>query len=105
VDVVCLATRDDRQRAFSLTVKRDSVPVVTEDTAVLALGDVGPEAALRVMEGKSMLFKEFGGVNAFPICLATKDADTIAAPAVGAGAAPRRHRRDLSGVWRTTPSP
>src|SRR5213080_2188297 len=74
---VCLAIRDDRARAFSLTIKQNMVAVVTDGTAVLGLGDIGPEAALPVMEGKAMLFKEFGGVDAFPICLATKDVDKI----------------------------
>src|SRR5438093_13248002 len=70
---VCLAIKEDRQRAFSLTMKHNTVAVVTDGTAVLGLGDIGPEAALPVMEGKAMLFKEFGGVDAMPICLATKD--------------------------------
>src|SRR5213593_583045 len=74
---VCLAIRDDRQRAFSLTIKQNTVGVVTDGTAVLGLGDIGPEAALPVMEGKAMLFKEFAGVDAFPVCLATKDPDKI----------------------------
>ncbi len=74
---VCLAIRDDRQRAFALTIKQNTVAVVTDGTAVLGLGDIGPEAALPVMEGKAMLFKEFAGVDAFPICLATKDVDKI----------------------------
>src|SRR5262247_1259843 len=74
---VCLAIRDDRQRAFSLTIKHNTVAVVTDGTAVLGLGDIGPEAALPVMEGKAMLFKEFAGVDAFPICLNTKDPDEI----------------------------
>src|SRR5438105_8097241 len=74
---VCLAIRDDRQRVFSLTVKQNTVAVVTDGTAVLGLGDIGPEAALPVMEGKAMLFKEFAGVDAFPLCLATKDVDKI----------------------------
>ena len=74
---VCLAIADDRQRAFSLTVKQNMVAVVTDGTAVLGLGDIGPEAALPVMEGKAMLFKEFANVDAFPLCLATKDADKI----------------------------
>jgi malate dehydrogenase (oxaloacetate-decarboxylating) len=56
---ICLAIRDDRQRAFSLTMKQNSVAVVTDGTAVLGLGDIGPEAALPVMEGKAMLFKEY----------------------------------------------
>ncbi len=74
---VCLAIADDRQRAFSLTMKQNMVAVVTDGTAVLGLGDIGPEAALPVMEGKAMLFKEFANVDAFPLCLATKDADKI----------------------------
>jgi malate dehydrogenase (oxaloacetate-decarboxylating) len=74
---VCMAIREDRQRVFALTIKQNSVAVVTDGTAVLGLGDIGPEAALPVMEGKAMLFKEFGGVDAFPICLATRDVDKI----------------------------
>jgi malate dehydrogenase (oxaloacetate-decarboxylating) len=74
---VCLAIRDDRERAFALTIKQNCVAVVTDGTAVLGLGDIGPEAALPVMEGKAMLFKEFANVDAFPICLATKDVNRI----------------------------
>jgi malate dehydrogenase (oxaloacetate-decarboxylating) len=74
---VCLAIQEDRQRAFALTIKQNCVAVVTDGTAVLGLGDIGPEAALPVMEGKAMLFKEFGGVDAFPICLATREVDKI----------------------------
>src|SRR6267143_1839553 len=74
---VSLAIKEDRQRAFSLTIKQNTVAVVTDGTAVLGLGDIGPEAALPVMEGKAMLFKEFAGVDAFPVCLATKDVDRI----------------------------
>jgi malate dehydrogenase (oxaloacetate-decarboxylating) len=74
---VCLAIREDPQRAFTLTIKQNSVAVVTDGTAVLGLGDIGPEAAMPVMEGKAMLFKELGGVDAFPICLNTKDPDKI----------------------------
>ena len=74
---VCLAIRDDRQRAFSLTIKQNTIAVVTDGTAVLGLGDIGPEAALPVMEGKAMLFKELAGVDAFPVCLGTKDVDKI----------------------------
>ena len=74
---VCLAIREDRQRAFSLTIKQNTVAVVTDGTAVLGLGDIGPEAALPVMEGKAMLFKEFGNVDAFPLCLATKEPERI----------------------------
>src|SRR4029079_9404821 len=74
---VCLAIADAPERAWSLTIKRNTVAVVSDGTAVLGLGDIGPEAAMPVMEGKAMLFKEFGGVDAFPICLATKDVDEI----------------------------
>jgi malate dehydrogenase (oxaloacetate-decarboxylating) len=74
---VCLAIRDDVQRAFSLTMKHNTIAVVTDGTAVLGLGDIGPEAALPVMEGKAMLFKELANVDAFPVCLATRDPDRI----------------------------
>jgi len=74
---VSLAIRDEPQRAFALTMRGNTVAVVTDGTAVLGLGDVGPLAALPVMEGKAMLFKEFGGVDAVPICLATTDPDEI----------------------------
>src|SRR2546428_13975973 len=74
---VGLAIRDDRERAFALTIKQNMVAVVTAGSAVLGLGDIGPEAALPVMEGKAMLFKEFAGVDAMPICLATKDVAKI----------------------------
>ncbi len=74
---VCMAIHADRDKAFQYTIKRNTVAVVSDGSAVLGLGDIGPEAAMPVMEGKAMLFKEFGGVDAFPICLATKDADEI----------------------------
>ena len=74
---VCLAIKDDPERAFTLTMKRNVVAVVTDGTAVLGLGDIGPEAALPVMEGKAMLFKELAGVDAFPLCLDTKEPDKI----------------------------
>ncbi|MBF8286876.1 MAG: NAD-dependent malic enzyme, partial [Dehalococcoidia bacterium] len=74
---VCLAIRDEPQRAFALTMKGNTIAVVTDGTAVLGLGDIGPAAALPVMEGKAMLFKELGGVDAIPICLATTDPDQI----------------------------
>ena len=76
---VCEAIHRDPEKAFTLTIKRNTVAVVTDGTAVLGLGDIGPAAALPVMEGKAMLFKEFAGVDAFPICLATKDPDEIVA--------------------------
>jgi malate dehydrogenase (oxaloacetate-decarboxylating) len=74
---VCEAIRDDPEKAFTLTIKKNTVAVVTDGTAVLGLGDIGPAAAMPVMEGKAMLFKEFAGVDAFPICLSTKDPDEI----------------------------
>src|SRR5882724_9738502 len=74
---VCEAIRDDPEKVFTLTIKKNTVAIVTDGTAVLGLGDIGPAAAMPVMEGKAMLFKEFAGVNAFPICLNTKDPDEI----------------------------
>jgi malate dehydrogenase (oxaloacetate-decarboxylating) len=74
---VSQAIADDSEKVWNLTMKQNSVAVVTDGTAVLGLGDIGPEAALPVMEGKAILFKEFGGIDAWPICLATKDVDEI----------------------------
>jgi malate dehydrogenase (oxaloacetate-decarboxylating) len=74
---VSRAVADDPEKVWSLTIKRNTVAVVTDGTAVLGLGDIGPEAALPVMEGKAVLFKEFAGVDAFPIALATTDTDEI----------------------------
>lgn len=74
---VCEAIHRDPEKAYQLTIKKNTVAVVTDGTAVLGLGDIGPKAALPVMEGKAMLFKEFANVNAFPICLDTKDPDEI----------------------------
>jgi malate dehydrogenase (oxaloacetate-decarboxylating) len=76
---VCLAIKEDREKVFTLTIKQNAVAVVTDGTAVLGLGHIGPEAALPVMEGKSMLFREFADIDAFPICLATTDVDEIVA--------------------------
>ena len=67
----------DRSKAFEYTIKKNTVAVVSDGSAVLGLGNIGPEAAMPVMEGKCMLFKEFAGVDAFPICLDTQDADEI----------------------------
>jgi malate dehydrogenase (oxaloacetate-decarboxylating) len=74
---VCNAIYEDPDRAFQYTIKRNTVAVVSDGTAVLGLGDIGPRAAMPVMEGKAMLFKEFGGVDAVPICLDTRDPDEI----------------------------
>jgi malate dehydrogenase (oxaloacetate-decarboxylating) len=76
---VSQAIHEDTERAWNLTVKGNTVAVVTDGTAVLGLGDIGPEAAMPVMEGKALLFKEFAGVDAYPLCLATKDVDEIVA--------------------------
>lgn len=74
---VCEAIHKDPEKVFNLTIKKNMVAVVTDGTAVLGLGDIGPAAAMPVMEGKAQLFKEFGGVDAFPICLDTKDPHEI----------------------------
>ena len=74
---VSMAIHQDREKVWSLTIKRNTVAVVSDGTAVLGLGDIGPEAAMPVMEGKAMLFKEFAGVDAFPLCLATRDVGQI----------------------------
>ena len=76
---VSAAIHDDPAKAWTLTIKGNAVAVVTDGTAVLGLGDIGPAAAMPVMEGKAMLFKQFAGVDAFPLCLDTKDADEIVA--------------------------
>jgi malate dehydrogenase (oxaloacetate-decarboxylating) len=74
---VCMAIHKDPDKAYALTIKQNTVAVVSDGTAVLGLGDIGPEGAAPVMEGKALIFKEFAGVDAFPICLATKDVDEI----------------------------
>lgn len=74
---VCMAIHEDPEASWNLTAKGNTVAVVSDGTAVLGLGDIGPAAAMPVMEGKAMLFKELGGVDAWPICLATKDQDEI----------------------------
>ncbi|MGH7706974.1 MAG: NAD-dependent malic enzyme [Vulcanimicrobiaceae bacterium] len=74
---VSLAIARDETKAYALTIKRNSVAVVTDGTAVLGLGDIGPYGAAPVMEGKCALFRQFAEIDAFPICLATKDVDEI----------------------------
>jgi malate dehydrogenase (oxaloacetate-decarboxylating) len=76
---VCTAIYEDPSKAFSLTIKRNTVAVVSDGSAVLGLGNIGPEAAMPVMEGKAMLFKQFADVDAFPICLDTQDTEAIIA--------------------------
>ncbi|KAA5545289.1 NAD-dependent malic enzyme [Roseiconus nitratireducens] len=74
---VCKAIHEDPESSFSLTIRKNTVAVVSDGSAVLGLGNIGPRAAMPVMEGKAMLFKEFGGVDAFPICLETQDTEEI----------------------------
>ncbi|HMQ26346.1 MAG TPA: NADP-dependent malic enzyme, partial [Acidimicrobiales bacterium] len=74
---VCNEIAKDRSQAHHLTIKKNTVAIVTDGTAVLGLGDIGPEAALPVMEGKALLFKEFAGVDAFPVCLKVSGPDEI----------------------------
>ena len=74
---VSMAVAEDPAKAFQLTIKRNTVAVISDGTAVLGLGDIGPLGALPVMEGKCMLFKQFAGIDAFPITLDTKNVDEI----------------------------
>jgi malate dehydrogenase (oxaloacetate-decarboxylating) len=74
---ICMAIHEDRRKAYDLTIKKNTILIVSDGTAVLGLGDIGPEAAMPVMEGKAMLFKEFGAVDAIPLCLETKDPKQI----------------------------
>ena len=74
---VCMAIHDDPSKVYGLTIKKNTVAVITDGSAVLGLGNIGPAASLPVMEGKAALFKEFAGVDAFPICLDTQDPDEI----------------------------
>ena len=73
----CLAIKEDINKSYELTRRWNTVAVITDGTAVLGLGDIGPEAGMPVMEGKCVLFKAFGGVDAIPLCLKTKDPDEI----------------------------
>ena len=74
---VCRSIAADPEASFALTIRRNTVAVITDGSAVLGLGNIGPRAAMPVMEGKALLFKEFGGVDAFPICLDTQDVDKL----------------------------
>lgn len=74
---VCNAIAKDKEKAHTLTIKQNSIAVVSDGSAVLGLGNIGPEAAMPVMEGKAMLFKEFADIDAYPICLDTQNVDEI----------------------------
>ncbi|MFU8859291.1 MAG: NAD-dependent malic enzyme [Cyclonatronaceae bacterium] len=74
---VCEAIAEDREKAYTFTIKQNSVAVVSDGSAVLGLGNIGPEAAMPVMEGKAMLFKEFADIDAYPVCLNTQDTEEI----------------------------
>lgn len=74
---ICRAIADDADRVWRLTIRQNSVAVVSDGSAVLGLGNIGPEAAMPVMEGKALLFSELAGITAFPLCLATQDPDEI----------------------------
>ena len=74
---ICTAIANDPQQVYNLTIKQNTVAIVTDGSAILGLGNLGPAAALPVMEGKAMLFKEFAGIDAFPICLDTQDTEEI----------------------------
>ena len=73
----CLEIRKDVNKSYELTRRWNTVAVVTDGTAVIGLGDIGPEAGMPVMEGNCVLFKAFGGVDAIPLCIRSKDVDTI----------------------------
>ena len=73
----CKVIAEDKEAAYKYTIKSNTIAVVSDGSAVLGLGNIGPYAAMPVMEGKCVLFKEFGGVNAFPICLDTQDTEEI----------------------------
>ncbi len=89
---VCMDIHRNKEHAYRYTMKGNSVAVVSDGTAVLGLGDIGPEAALPVMEGKAMIFKEFADINAFPLVLATRDVDEIVAHGQEHRAGLRRHQ-------------
>ena len=95
----CKAIAKDKEAAYTYTIKSNTVAVVSDGSAVLGLGNIGAHAAMPVMEGKAVLFKEFGGVNAFPICLDTQDTEEIIRTVVNI--APR----SAASIWKTSALP
>ena len=85
VAAVCMTIADQPEMVYELTTKRNLVAVITDGSAVLGLGNIGPEAAIPVMEGKAALFKRFANVDAIPLSLATQDVDEIVAHALKSG--------------------
>ena len=73
----CLAIKEDINESYNLTARNNLVAIITDGTAILGLGNIGPEAGMPVMEGKAALFKAYAGVNAFPICIRTTDTEEI----------------------------
>ena len=90
----CKVIHEDPKEAYTYTLKQNTIAVVSDGSAVLGLGNIGPEAAMPGMEGKAVLFKEFGGVNAFPICLKTQDVDEIVETVQ------RRSPPSAESIWR-----
>ena len=110
----CRVIAKDKSAAYTYTIKQNTIAVVSDGSAVLGLGNIGPYAAMPVMEGKCVLFKEFGGVNAFPICLDTQDPDEIVktvkmiAPGLGGinlGAGSRKNSTSRSSTMTSTGRP
>ena len=96
----CRKIHDNKKDVYKYTAKGNLVAVVSDGTAVLGLGNIGPEAAMPVMEGKAVLFKEFGGVDAFPICLDTTDTELRASAALTWKISLPRNASRLRHVWR-----
>ncbi len=94
---VCRAIASDPEKVFAFTSKANSVAVVSDGSAILGLGNLGPEAAMPVMEGKIMLLKEFADIDGWPLCLATQDPDEIVARGEG-----RRADASAASTWRTS---
>ena len=95
----CIEIQKDPSKSYELTGRWNTVAVITDGTAVLGLGDIGPEAGMPVMEGKCVLFKAFGGVNAIPLCLRTKDVDEFV------HAVSLLARSLVGSIWRTSSTP